>query len=359
MNSKNTPRCICSAESPDGHTLFDSPAGQMTDQSSQLPHRVSRFRALENEKAMPTNDTCGPLFTRSSPSASFQSALENKLRQRMDASGSPEYELTWKEQDIGAGVPICALLARARHISGKGCSGAQSGWPSPAAETAGVSEETVAKGLDDQRKYGGQKVQMDLARSASLAGWPTPNAMEGGQTSRGGDRKDEPLMGGVVKLCGWPTPMAQNEEAGNCDYTRSVEAAMGLRASKNEPKAGWPTPAEDNANNSMGHKGTDYSDLPTTAQAAGWATPNCPRAHDSDNTAGSGKNRQMDIVKQILGGTPAGTPAATGKPAACQLNPRFSLWLMGYPDEWASCGARAMQSCRKSPRSSSEPQPKP
>jgi hypothetical protein len=32
--------------------------------------------------------------------------------------------------------------------------------------------------------------------------------------------------------------------------------------------------------------------------------------------------------------------------AACRLNPKFSLWLMGYPDEWASCGERAMQSTR-------------
>jgi len=33
------------------------------------------------------------------------------------------------------------------------------------------------------------------------------------------------------------------------------------------------------------------------------------------------------------------------------LNPRFSPWLTGFPAEWASCGARAMQSCRKSRRS--------
>lgn len=37
-------------------------------------------------------------------------------------------------------------------------------WSTPAAQTAGCSEEIIGKGLDDQRKYGGQKVQMTLDR---------------------------------------------------------------------------------------------------------------------------------------------------------------------------------------------------
>jgi len=97
-----------------------------------------------------------------------------------------------------------------------------------------------------------------------------------------------------------------------------AHTASGHRTSDKDC-SGWPTPSDDNANNAYGHKGTDFSDLPTTAQKAS-------------------------------GQPPSGTPAATAKPAA--LNPAFSLWLMGYPAEWASCGARAMQSSRKSRRSS-------
>jgi hypothetical protein len=38
------------------------------------------------------------------------------------------------------------------------------------------------------------------------ASWPTPDASEAGKTSRGGNRKSEPLIGGLVRS--WPTPQA-------------------------------------------------------------------------------------------------------------------------------------------------------
>jgi len=37
-----------------------------------------------------------------------------------------------------------------------------------------------------------------------------------------------------------------------------------------------------------------------------------------------------------------------------KLNHRFSLWLMGYPEGWASCGERATRLCQKSQRSGSK-----
>lgn len=124
----------------------------MMNQSGPAPVRVSRFRALDSERAMPINDTCGPLFTASSPSASLQSSLENRLRARMDVNGSPEYGLIWNHWDMPAALPICALRVSARHTKDSGFIG----WPTPRA--------------------GGK----DLTKDAPmiLRGWATPRARD-------------------------------------------------------------------------------------------------------------------------------------------------------------------------------------
>ena len=201
--SRVTPNATSSPGSADGVMRSSSPDGQKTAGLAHVP--VSRFRALESESAMPTNDTCGPLFLTSSPSAGLQRSLESRLRARMDASGSAEYELTWREQDMPAGLPICALRASGRRTSGKGSTG-----------------------------------------------WATP-------TSR--DHKDTGDISGVPE---------------NSLLGRQAHQASGVTASSSS--------------------------------------------------------------------------AATGRRGA--LNPAFSLWLMGFPAGWVSCGVRAMQSFRKSRRNS-------
>lgn len=92
-----------------------------------------------------------------------------------------------------------------------------------------------------------------------------------------------------------------------------------------------------------------------TTSMAGWRTPS-----GSDGEGGT-----MDVLMAIREGyTPklklrdqaplasgtmqSGSPAQTERRGA--LNPALSLWLMGYPDEWLSCGVRAMQSFQSSRR---------
>lgn len=114
--------------SADGTSRYKSQGG-VTRRYGPGHVPVSRFRCLDNERAMPTNDTSGPLFTASSPSAGLQRFLESRLLARMDRNGSPLFELTWSTLDMPAGLPICVLRASRRSTLANDCSL----WRTPAA----------------------------------------------------------------------------------------------------------------------------------------------------------------------------------------------------------------------------------
>jgi len=119
---------------------------------------------------------------------------------------------------------------------------------------------------------------------------------------------------------------------------------------------GWPTPRAEQDNGTLeAHLkwkakwgGANVSSLPIAAQLAGWTTP---QAHDTTpRGAGNRANPKGGgacLAWDARGVTPSPSPAPTGNLAGSVLNPAFSLWLQGYPAEWASCGERAMRSSRK------------
>lgn len=192
---------------------------------------------------MPTNDTCGPLFTASSPSADLQHALESRLRALTDVNGSPEYALTWKQWDMPAGPPICALRGSARRTSGKGFSG----WRSP---QAGDGD----RGGQAKRALG-----------------------EGGHCARLTDQ---------VLLVGWATARARDGKGNGVSIAR----------------------------------------------------------------AALGKADSLDLQCKLLsvnGMAPPSALTARTDRRALPLNPRFSLWLQGYPATWAGCAAPVTPSSRK------------
>ena len=206
---------------------------------------VGQDRLLASHSALPENArdskmsaTYGPLFGGSSPSADLQSALGNRLRQRMAVNGSPEYALTWKRWDMLSGPPICALRASAHRISGKDCGG----WGTPKTVTGKYQNGKAGKILN-------------LEGQADLAGWSTCSSR-------------------------------------------------------------------------------DWRDTP------GMATT-------GTNPDGTIRKRLDQLPRQAGMVLPSGGLAGMGNYEGYRLNPKFSLWLQGYPAEWACCGARAMQSCRK------------
>lgn len=85
-----------------------------------------------------------------------------------------------------------------------------------------------------------------------------------------------------------------------------------------------------------------------------WATPTSRDHKDAgstlENTPINGLlGRQVSLCPVPTGSTGESPP--TKRPS---LNPRFSLWLMGFPPEWESCAGQGAQSSRKSQRRSSQ-----
>jgi hypothetical protein len=141
---------------------------------------------------------------------------------------------------------------------------------------------------------------------------------------------------------GWPTPR------GN-DFQNDTPNCMAVRGKLNHmvPRLmmGWNTPRATDGD----HGGPNQAEV----NLAGWATP-C--AGEANHNRMDSYNKNMTLTGQaknlIFGQTPSGSLAPMEKHGV--LNPRFSLWLQGYREEWACCGEAAMQSVHKRRRNSSK-----
>src|SRR5690606_15698494 len=104
-----------------------SPDGPTTGPYGPDPALASLTPRQALEQGMTTRGPYGGRGAGSSTSADLQLSLARRLRQKLDVSRSPEYELTWKPWDMQSGPPICRLRASARRTSGNGCGG----WRTP------------------------------------------------------------------------------------------------------------------------------------------------------------------------------------------------------------------------------------
>ena len=280
-----TPSATSSLGSASGPTPSASPDGPTTGPSGPEVAPASPSAPPVKARASKTSAISGLSSIGSSQSAALQLSLESRLRARTASAGSTLYTLTWKHRATPLGLSICALRASAPRISASVSGSSESGWPTPTAKIQAGGEykdpdKAMARAMGPHAN--------DLRDFAQMAGWPTPNTMTGGQTSRGGDRKGELLMGGAAQMAGWPTPLAADSRG------RAGAAA---------------------------HKD---SELPNAV---------CKLIHDQP--------ARLTATGEMLTGSSAGMESGG------QLNPAHSRWLMGLPPEWDACAPTVTRSTRK------------
>ena len=297
------PAATSSPESPAGNLPSGLPDGKTAAPFGPAPVPVSRFRAQDRGKAMPINDTSGPLFNASSPSASLQRYLGSKLRRNLAGNGSPLYVLTWSTWDMPSGVPISRLRASARRTSGN----ASGGWPTPRAQEPGRTNEGYGK---------------SVGMVAREAGWPTPNA---------GPQND--------------TDTKWQERRARIKAEKKNGNGFGMTLGMASSLTGWTIPQanEPSSRTRPSRKGRTTEYLGRQVQAAGWETP---KVLNIKRSAAFLKGCiQLSPLEALAGESSPGFPVRMAKRG--QLNPDFTRWLMGYPEEWASCAPTGTPSSPK------------
>ena len=347
----DTDSAISSQESEAGRSPSDLPVPKTSTDCGPDHVHVSRFRSLDSKKAMPTNDTSGPLFTASSPSASRQLSLENRLRENLDMNGSPECAMTWKPVNMPSGPPICRLAASARR-TGETASGL---WRSPSSQEAGITQDRLVDREGNPWTPGQRAYDKDTGRVCQVglkheigALWPTPTSLAKAKDGNNEAGNSAGLVA-IRALAAWTTPSSRDhKDSPGMSFKPRKDGKSRIDLLPREAMALYPTPNAQDYKGAPGvgatERGSFGASMPRTV-AAMWPTPMSQEAKHGPPTkwemeTDHAATRDSLRVK-ASGMTQSGSPEQTEKPGA--LNPTFVSWIMGYPQEWVSCAPSAMR----------------
>lgn len=139
---------------------------------------------------------------------------------------------------------------------------------------------------------------------------------------------------------GWRTPTHGDGVRGI--HTKASKRQGDYALTNQALLTGWPTPL------SRDHK----SDLPPEKRKSGKPLSSVALLTKKEESKVKTSTMQKKGMAHYCGMKASGIDAETENRGELRLNPGFSLWLMGYPDEWLYSGVQAMQSSRKSRKSS-------
>ena len=289
--------------------------GLIPDQCGLDRHHANPSQLQGRGKEQVTRDTSGLSGSISSESADLQSYLVNRLAQRLDTDGLISCKKTWKQVTTPSGRSLYRLQVSVLPTRETDCGL----WPT-------ASARDHKGGYQGGRIRDGKWSTDTLDVAVQLTAWPTPTAATGGPSKN----PDNPrgIHGGNPMataaslipdqaMATWPTPRASERVQTNLDKIA-------------ETGSSWLGQGRGATVSTMVRM-IDYSTGQTDLTL--W-----PTVTTQDNAQITGQYSKTNGT--TLGGAARQCSAKTEKSGSYQLNPRFSLWLMGYPIEWAYCGER-------------------
>lgn len=335
--SKDTPSVTGSRELRAGPSPSDSRDFQQTDLFGPRHSHANPGRPPASGEARKTSGTCGPLLPPSSASVALCSSLASRLIRLMPSNGSMEFALTWKRCTTPSGLRFFRLRAsvrRTRDIESSGVRSARAR-PSPDSSHHGSldPQKALARVLSQLR--GGEKRTANLDDVVQLiAPWLSPRATEFATTDvEGLERRRQ-----------------------ECKDRGSSGNGFGLTLSQAIASPfPWPTTtagdAKTSRNRTSGRReGSRHHDGVTLCDAISllaWATPAARDWRDgraSQETMGGNSRPLNEQVTYMLPGTTSTSSGASTEESDVSrpLNPGFSAWLMGFPQDgqtpgWDTC----------------------